>query len=367
MALEEIWRLGADDEDVLLGLVTSGVVDDDGNVLLADHQLAHVLVVSPVGEVVATLGRVGDGPGELRKLHSVFIAGDRVGMVQSFPGKVVYVDREGVPAGGFTLGSEENGGHYSIRRLRSLGTALVGQIERSSNDFGADESVTDAALSVIDLEGDLEAELASHQVSRGIMTIVLDEAAEWSEFAKWAVGPNGVVATIAERDAWAVRERALDGEVLRTLRRPCEARQRSKEEKEEAVSQIRVAVATGRSTFERKALANDPIIVDLQYGRDGTLFVTTCHNATGLLGDGVAGRFDIIAPNGRFVEELTLTCPDFDSAQDALLFLDGTHFLVLLNYEDAQKALHAALLSADEQEAISAAEPLEVVYMRVPE
>ncbi len=367
VALEEVWRLGADEDDVLLGLVASGVLDEDGSVLLADRQLAHVLVVSSEGEVIATLGREGDGPGEMRDLQSVFIAGDRVGMVQSFPGKVVYVDRNGVPAGGFTLGSEEAGGLYSIRDLRCIGTALVGHTDRSSIDFDADEARTSATLSVLDFDGVFGTELVAHEVSRGIMNIVLDEAAEWAEFATWAVSPGGVVATVAERDAWAIHVRNLDGEILRTLRRPAKPRTRTAGEKEEATSRIHIAVATGRSNIDSKALDDDPAIIDLQYASDGRLFVTTCRNTAGLLNKGVAGRFDVIAPEGKFLEELTVTFAGHDPQKDVLVFLDGTHFLVLRNFDDAEKALNAAFLPEEEKEDLSDAEPLEVFLVKLPQ
>ena len=367
VALEVVWRVGGDDEDVLLGLITSGVIDDNGNVLLADQQLAHVLVVSPEGEVIATLGREGDGPGELRSLQSVFLAEDRVGMVQGFPGKVVYVDRDGVPAGGFTLGGEEAGGHYSVRDLRCVGTMLVGHTDRSSINFDADEAVTRATLSILDLDGGFGTELASHEVSRGIMTIVLDEAAEWSEFASWAVSPHGMVATVAERDGWVVNERSLDGVLQRVLHRQCKPRKRTDEEMEEAVSRIHVAVATGRSTMKRKPLNTDPAIVDLQYAGDGRLFVTTCHNAAGQFAAGVAGRFDVITPGGEYLEELTLTFAEFDPEQDVLIFLDGTNFLILQNYEDTEKAIYATHLPEEEREDLSDVEPFEVVLVKVPD
>ncbi len=365
VALEVVWRVGGDDEDVLLGLVTSGVLDDNGNVLLADQQLAHVLVVSPEGEVIATLGREGDGPGELRRLQSVFLADDRVGMVQGFPGKVVYVDRDGVPAGGFTLGGEEAGGHYSVRDLRCVGSVLVGHTERTSVDFDADEARTRATLSVLEVDGVFGPELVAHDVSRGIMKIDLDEAASWAEYASWAVSSGGLVATVAERNAWAVNVRSLDGELQRVVRRRSNPRKRTDEEKEEAASSIRVAVATGRSTMEKKPLDVDPAIVDLQYAADGRLFVTTCHNAPGQLAAGVAGRFDVITPEGEFLEELTLSFAGYDPEQDGLIFLDGTSFLILRNYEDAEKSINAAYLPEEEREDMSDAEPFEVVLVKV--
>ncbi|MCP4572906.1 MAG: hypothetical protein GY838_11185 [bacterium] len=369
VALEEVWRLGGEEDDgVLLGLVTGGVLDDDGNVLLVDQQLARVLVVSPGGEVLVTLGREGDGPGEMRRLLSAFAAGERVGMVQGYPGRVVFLDREGLPAGGFDLGGEAaEGGFFAIRDLHCTGTALIAHTSRSTFDENEGKSSTRSALSVMDLDGTLAAELVSHQVERGTRHVVMDESASWAEFATWAVSPRGVVGTLAERDAWAVNERNLDGELLRVLRRPFRPRKRTAEEKEEAVSRIRLAVVSGGATIEKRPLDTDPAIVDLQYAADGYLFVTNCHNESGRLEAGVAGRFDVVAPDGKFVEELTLTFPDHDPEQDVLVMLDGTHFLVLRNFEDAEKAIYADFLSDEEKEDLGDAEPLEVVLVRVPD
>jgi hypothetical protein len=368
VALEEVWRVGGDDDEVLLGLVASGVLDDDGNVLLADQQLSRVVVISPAGEFLGTLGREGEGPGELRRLQSVFVAGDRVGLVQGYPGKVVFLDHAGVPAGGFKLGDEaEQGGFYAIRDLRCTGTGLVGHTDRSSDDFDADRSSTRSTLSVLDLDGVFTAELASHEVARGIRNIVLDEEASWAEFNSWAVSPRGVVATVAERKAWAVNERSLDGVLRRVLRRTCRPCKRTSEEKEEAVSRIRLSTVVAGATIEKRPLDTDPAIVDLQYAADGRLFVTTCQNAPERLAEGVAGRFDIVTPEGEFLEELTLTFAEHDPGQDVLIFLDGTRFLILRNYVDAEKAIYAALLPEEDGEDLSDAEPFEVVLARVPD
>ncbi len=86
------------------------------------------------------------------------------------------------------------------------------------------------------------------------------------------------------------------------------------------------------------------------------MFVTACHSAAGLLGTDVAGRFDILDPEGGFLEELTVTYPDFDPEQDVLVFLDGTHFIILQNYEDAEAAIYAAFMPEGEREDLSDAE-----------
>lgn len=368
VALEELWRVGGEEDDgILLGLVTGGVLDDEGNVLLVDRQLARVLVISPAGELLGTLGREGDGPGEMRRPESVFTAGDRVGLVQGSPGKVIFLDREGLPAGEIRIeGEAAEGGFYAIRKLRRHGKVLVAQLSRSTYDGAAEKSKTHSVLSVMDLDGLVSAELVTHDIERGTRRVVMDEAASWAEFATWAVSPGGVVGTVAERDAWAVNERNLQGDLLRVLRRPIELRRRNAEEKEEAASSIRLAVVVGNATFEKKPLDTDPAIVDLQYAADGRLFVTTCWSGREQLEEGVTGRFDVVTPGGEYLEELTLTLPGHDPQKDLVIFLDGVHFLVLRNYEDAETAIYADLLGDEDKEELGDVEPLEVVLVRIP-
>ena len=72
--LEEIWRVGGeDDEEILFGVVAFGVLDEEGNMYLLDSQLSQVLVINPEGELIDTLGREGEGPGEMRQPTGIFL------------------------------------------------------------------------------------------------------------------------------------------------------------------------------------------------------------------------------------------------------------------------------------------------------
>ena len=50
----------------LVGVITQAVVDKNGHVLLLDAPMAQVLEISPDGEFLGTLSRMGQGPGELQ-------------------------------------------------------------------------------------------------------------------------------------------------------------------------------------------------------------------------------------------------------------------------------------------------------------
>lgn len=368
-ALEEVWRVGGEEDDeILLGFVTGGTLDGDGNVLLIDRQLSQVLVISPDGELVATLGREGDGPGEMRRPHSIFVADDRIGIVQGFPGKVVFLDFEGLPAGEMRIGGEAaEGGFHFTRGLRCVGDDLVVQSGRSTFDRDSGKRSSHNSLAVMAMDGTVKATLVEHDDEASMDRFVFDEAANWAEYDSWAASSQGLVVTTAERDAWALNVRDLAGNHLRTLRRPFETRKRTSEDKDEVASGMRVVINGRRQEIENKALDTDPAIADLQAAADGRFFVTTCWHEDERLDTGVAACFEVIDPEGAFVEELTLTFPDHDPTMDRLLFLDGVHFLVLRNFEDARDAMRAGFDDDEEdEEDLGDVEPLEVVLVRMP-
>jgi hypothetical protein len=73
-------------------------VDGDGNVWIADRTLHQVLIVSPQGELLRTIGRAGGGPGEFRGPRGLAIRGahayvlDNAHGVQRFDMAGEYVD-----------------------------------------------------------------------------------------------------------------------------------------------------------------------------------------------------------------------------------------------------------------------------------
>ncbi len=343
--------------------------DAEGNILLIDRQLSQVLVISPDGELLDTLGREGEGPGEMRRPHSIFVTDDRIGIVQGFPGKVVFLDREGLPAGEMRIGGEAaEGGFNFTRELRFNGDVVVVQTGRGVFDTDSGKQSTHTTLTVMDLDGNVLADLVEHDEERDLGRFVFNEEDAWAEYASWAVSPQGLVCTTAERDAWNVNVRDLEGNLLRTLHRPLELRKRTQEDKDELVSGMRVVINGRAQEIENQALDTDPAITDLEFAADGRLFVTTCWNDDDRLAAGVAGCFDVVSAEGEYLEELKLTFPGYDPQHDAVIFLDGIHFLVLRNFEDAQDAMRAGFDNddEDEEEDLGDVEPLEIVLVKIP-
>jgi hypothetical protein len=88
--LEELWRIGEDDDDVIFGAIGGMVVDRDGRVYVADMQARQISVFSPDGDFLRHLGREGEGPGEYREPRSlVLMPNGNVGVIHEQPPKIV--------------------------------------------------------------------------------------------------------------------------------------------------------------------------------------------------------------------------------------------------------------------------------------
>ncbi|MCK9995112.1 MAG: hypothetical protein KAH56_02395 [Candidatus Krumholzibacteria bacterium] len=366
--LVEQWRIGGeDDEDILLGVIFDAVVGPDGNVYLIDRQLSQVLVISPEGELVTTLGRQGEGPGELNQPHGMLLLDDgKIGVIQGFPGKVIVINPDDTPGGEIHIGgAPEEGGFNFVRDLEKCGDHLVGVRGRASFDMESGKSIATNTLAVMDMEGNDTAIVVEHTQENDLQRRVFDEKAQSSEMDNWAIGPDCILYTTPVRDEYVINARGLDGELTRVMTREFKPRHRNEEDKQEPSGGM-VIVMDG-AKIENKILDNDPAIMGLSVANDGRLFVRTCFDQDTLLDIGTAGRFDVISPAGEFVEQLTLTVPDFDGDKDRLVFMDGVNFLVIRSFDQAQQAMVAGFGDDEEEdEDLGDGEPLEVVYYRMP-
>ncbi len=369
--LKEAWRLGGDDdEDVLLGFVTAGTIGRDGNVYLVDRQLSQVLVIGPDGSLVKTLGRQGEGPGELSNPHGVFLLPDgRLAVIQGFPSRVTTLKPDGTPGGEIKVGGEAvEGGFNFLRELRVSGGKLVGVRGRGSFNQETGKSTQVSTMAVMDLAGKDLVKLFERSRENDLARRIFDEAAEFSELNTWGVSADGLIYSAPEREAWAINVRDLDGTLRSTLRRPFTPRKRTAEDKAELTDGMVVIVNGRRQEIESKALDTDPAILRINVAGDGRLFVTNCLQDRKVLPAGVAARYDVVSPDGKFVEELTLRAPDFDREQDVVLFLDGKTFLVVRNFDQAREASTAGFGGGGqgEKKETGDVEPLEVICYRLP-
>jgi len=367
-----LWSIGGEDEeDVLLGLVSGTVQGPDGNTYLLDTQLSQVLVISPEGELVATLGREGDGPGEMRRPHNLFFLDDHtLAVIQGFPSNLTLLNLDGTPAGRISLGCEASEGGFKIvqKALPADGRLVVAH-GRGTFDPAAGKSTMKLSLAVFDREGNEQVQLITLTQERDMTRMVFDEAKEFSELDQWGVSSQGLIFTTPEREDYVISVYDLTGAKVRTMRRPFTTRTRTDEDKKR-IGSGRVFRRRGlQIEVENHILDTDPAIMGLNTAADGRLFVTDSFGHGKGLPEGIAARYGVISSEGEFIEELSLAIPDFDADQDRVNFLDGKHFLVLHNIRSATEAFRAGFGGSEaesDDEDLGDVEPLELVLYTLP-
>lgn len=369
VTLNEIWRVGGEDEDILLGVVGRGVRDAEGRTYLLDNQLSQVLVISPEGELVTTLGREGQGPGEMSRPADLFLnAPGQVGVSQGFPGKIILLNDDGTPGGDIPLSKDPaTGGFAFAGEIRKRGDHLVLSHGSGSFDQASGKMTSTTMLMSLDQEGNEMARFGEHTQERELARQIFDEAANFSEIDTWALGPDRVY-TCPVRDEYVISVKALDGSLQSTIQRPFTTRRRDGEDKKEVTSGMLIVINGQRQEIESKVLDTDPAINSLQVADDGRLFVENCYQVQERQEGNTARRYDVISPEGRFIEELSLEIPGYNREQDRLQFLDGEYFLWMRNIEGAQQTMRSAFGpgSEEEEEDLEEVEPLEIVLCRIP-
>jgi len=365
--LVEQWRIGDDEDDVLLGVITHVEVDAAGQVYLVDRQLSQVQVIGPDGEPVTTLGREGEGPGELNQPHAMVLLDDgAIGLVQGFPGRIIGLNGDGTPAGDITIGgSAEEGGFNFVRECLRVGDGFVANTGRMVFDINTGKANRTTTLGVYDRQGALTATIADHTIATDMSRQTFDEAAEFSEINEWTASGAGQIYTTPVHEEYQLTVRDLSGNTLYSLQRPFTPRKRSQAEKDAMANNIRIRVEGQNLETDNRALDVDPAIRDLAVADDGRLFVTNCYQYRAHLPTGTAGRYDVISTAGQYIEELTLLVPDFDGSQDVLFFIDGTHFAVFKNFDSAAAAMDPE--ENEEQDDVGEdAEPFAVIFLTMP-
>jgi hypothetical protein len=108
--MQELWRLESEtpEGDVVFGAPTAIRWDTNGNAYILDNALWAIHVLSPAGELLRTIGRRGEGPGEFQEAGDFFIDDEsRLGVVDFRSRQIVYFRLDGTPADSWTADSTQ--------------------------------------------------------------------------------------------------------------------------------------------------------------------------------------------------------------------------------------------------------------------
>jgi hypothetical protein len=367
LKLKEMWRVGGEDDEIFFGVVAQILQDETGNFYILDGQLSQVQVYSPTGEFLKSLSREGEGPGEVRRPGDMFFLPDgTLGLVQSFPGKVVKIDLEGIPAGTMKVGgADPNQGRFGVLvagRAQDEVIVLTGFNMNISGPAGMDQSFY---LSRCDATG---RELFQYITKEYPIDYgspegwVLDEAGidfVWS--GRFALGPKGHLYMAPSRDEYVIHILNPDGSLQRVVERDYEGRKRTDEELQETRLNLE---AVGRNyplpPRDVTCEGTEAVISGLFITEDGELWVANSNDNRDP-DEGVLSIFDVFDSNGQFQKKIQVEGPG-DPNRDALYFPGPNRAMVVTGALDAFRSMQgvASEQAETEEEELP---PLEVICL----
>lgn len=340
--LQELWRLGGDDDDgILFGQVTRVRADDQGNVYLLDSQLQEATVISPSGELLRTIFGEGDGPGELRWGCDVLVLpGERVGAVRRFPASLVSVNHDGDPAAG-SFASTTPGHAFAAGAFGGGNLVLAGN--RSVQGEQPGTQTVHSFLASYSADG--QAQVEYHHTQRWVdyqHNFVFNEKQAINDFLyAFDVGPDGRVFVLPDRDRYEISVFRPDGQLDRIIERDFTPRPRTARERARMEALAERRFRTFPFDLSLEFSETESVIAwyhrGLQVATDGSLWVRHCRSAENLPA-GVLVRFDVFDAQGSFVRQVDVAAPG-DPMLDGVFLVGTDRLIVVHGFVDSMRSI----------------------------
>ncbi len=336
MELEELWRVGGEDDDHIFGLMIDARSDEDGHVYLLDHQLSRVTMVSAEGEYLRELGGEGEGPGECHMPQTITMMPDgTIGLGQRFPGKFIRVTKDGLPAGNLLVGgdqADQSGFTMLLNGRHRGGTLLACTMVQVPAEKG---QTRETHLLRLSETGEILTRYAKHSTTLNFGKLHLVEREMVAPFSgAHTVGPDGRVYFTPERNEYRVEIKNPDGSPDKVITRRFKNPKRDKKtlDRWNALFREQDEALPNRVTWEVEKV--DQTVAELIPLPDGGLQVA--HSRSGRdLPAGVFMNYDIFDKDGRWSHELHVVC-EADKDHDGLIFLDDGRILLVKGLQMAR-------------------------------
>jgi len=366
LKLEELWRRGGEDDDVMIGLPVEALADEEGRVYLADQQLCQVFVFGPEGELIKTLSREGEGPGEVRgPIDLVRLPDETFGLAEFFPGKIIKVTYDDLPAGEITV--DVSGGVTGGFTMQTMAESWGGHLLMAGSRSLPQEKFTERThfLAAVDQDG-VQTVRYMEQVSRiqRPHSVVHENDFLPSFPLASALGPDGRVYTPRDRENYMVNVFQADGTLDRVIERPdFKTWKRNKLDTNRITALFESWAGANPDTWPEFDLKKtDRAINTLHIDGRGRLWVQHSRSNRDLP-DGTFLSLDLYDPEGNWLREVRLIC-EGSPVSDGVRFLRDGRILLIKGFVVARLAClgsGTATLGEDDTETI------EIICYKLPE
>ncbi len=365
IAPEELWRRGEEDDDIFFGMPIQILEDDEGNIYVLDAQVSEIIVFSPEGEHLRTIGGEGEGPGEFRGASDMFMRNDGViGVVVVFPGKIIQLGTDGLPAADFLYPGDKVEGFQLIFKGRAAGDRIFVSGAVQTGGAGKIESDQENYLKALDYQGNEVAHFHSLTEKTQYGGMEFDEKTFNNFTHYWTAADDGRAAASLTFDDYRIHVWKADGTIDYIIDRPDYTPLKRTAEEKKRFQELFAGVTSWNPNSTFKASDTHRGVMRLEFHPDGGLWVVS-GRGTWERGEGVFVSFDVYDRDGRFVKRVDFTGPG-DPMDDGMFFTAGRFYRVteLFNAFMAKFAGAGSADAGDEE-----AEPLQIIAydIEIPE
>lgn len=350
--LQEQWRRGHEDDDLIFGAIRQVLTGPDGNLYVLDQQQSEVAVFAPDGSLLRYLSREGEGPGECRRPEDmVFLPDGTLGLAQYINGKIIKVDLAGLPREtlmppGFD--PQQGGAMSSIRRARCRGGNFVINGVRVRPD-GQDGMVRTQYLTSCDQQAQALVEYLGSTVPANVMRDGWSEKRNYfPSHELWDLDGQGRLLAAAHRNRYEVTVFAADGTPELVFGRDFQPVKRTAERKQNIADSVTVLADGQRVQVEVQVEDHEPAILGLFCRPDGEVWVLTPAGRRNQE-PGVMQTYDVFSPEGEFIRQAAVRCPG-DPEEDRLFLLEAGRAVLVRGAVQARRNTFGG--SSTEQEEV---------------
>lgn len=230
--LKELWRVGEEDDrdGVVFGLITDLTVDREGFVYVLDYQLSRVHVFSPDGELVSSIGREGEGPGDLRRPSSISLSPEGfLAASMGSPSRISLFRRDGQPVNTIQVPPGSDASPPTIVKMALAGDHLVSHLFDGGIRAGRESQVY--YLCSLDAQGRPTTRYYSESYSFDLTQPIWEERSRAMR-GRWGVAHTGAVFVASSFEDYRINVYEPHGKLRQVISRDYKHRKRSAREKD---------------------------------------------------------------------------------------------------------------------------------------
>ncbi len=335
LKLRESWRTGADDTDIVFGIVAQVADRGEGGLLALDYLQERMFAFGPQGEDLGSYDLGGEGPGQVRgPVDMVNFGAGRLGVVQLFPGRVELISVDGIYIGSMRPRDPESGGMVVTYLYDLLPHAEPNMLVVGERTVWSEAMLTrDNFVSIYDRTGREVRCIYSIKRENDWNDFRFDEQAAHSlTFGQVAASADGIIYVPTARNGYEITCFDNQGAATLVIRRDFIPAPRTRTEVEYLAASY-AAEATGSLRQDIRVAKHDPDIESMRVSDEGELWVVTSRTYKDP-DPTIFARIDVFARDGVFVRQNVIELAD-EHRSGRLFWLSDHRCVLITGLKDA--------------------------------